>query len=455
VTTSEAATYTFTDAGRGRYLPLLLALAEPAGPRLDRGLAQQIAHGLLVEAFGRDPVSLPPVSFDPTRYPVGEWDDEGTVTSVGLALLPYGGVDPWLATLVALAAPEGVDAASLRGVFEHIVSVEGLPRDLRIAALAGRAGLGDPVLADLREVRAQTDLTTIERIHLALGLRSLGDDAGALEIERAVLREHGQRLGPWVRVAAGDREATLTATSLTALLAAGLGDPLAPDLIAFVAANPTRESTHALELAGAVRLALERTPAAAAAFAWTVDGHRTVVRLDPGESSTLSLTAAQRASLRVERLSGEVGVAVAWRELTDTDALRTDPALSLTRTVPTSPIPTDRLVTVELSAAFGSGAPESDCYEVVEQVPSGLAPVWTSPPARGYVVITPSDIAGQRVTFCVPTDTTARGERTAHLAYVARVVNEGAFGWEPAVMQLPGVPEATAVTGGTTTRIGD
>jgi hypothetical protein len=261
-------------------------------------------------------------------------------------------------------------------------------------------------------------------------------------------------LGPWVRVPDGDREATLEATSLLAMLAAGLGDPLALDMIEFVSANPTQESTHALELAGAVRIALERTPAATASFAWTVDGRRTVVRLDPGESTTLSLTAAQRATLRVERLSGEVGVAVAWRDLAEVDGLATDPALRLTRSFPDSPIPTDRLVTVELSAVFGSGALPSDCYEVVEQVPSGLAPVWTSPPARGYVLVTPAEIAGQRVTFCVSTDTTARGEPTAHLAYVARVVNEGAFAWEPAVMQLPGVSEAIAVTGGTTTRIG-
>jgi hypothetical protein len=242
---------------------------------------------------------------------------------------------------------------------------------------------------------------------------------------------------------------------LAALLAAGLGDPLAPRLIDYVAANPSRESTHALELAGATRWALERTPATAAAFAWTVDGRRTVVRLDAGESATLTLTAPQRATLALERVSGEVGVAVAWRELTDVTALHSDPALRLTRTLPASPVPTDRLVTVELTAVFGTGALDSDCYEVVEQVPSGLAPVMTSPPARGYVLITPTDIVGQRVTFCVPTDSTERGEPTAHLAYVARVVNEGAFSWEPAVMQLPGVPEAIAVTGGTTTRIGD
>jgi len=42
----------------------------------------------------------------------------------------------------------------------------------------------------------------------------------------------------------------------------------------------------------------------------------------------------------------------------------------------------------------------------------------------------------------------------ARLRYEARVVNEGDFTWEPAVMQYPGAPELQASTPAWTARIG-
>jgi hypothetical protein len=52
-------TYTFSDAGRGRYLPLLRELLQPAGPRLDRTLARWLARSVLINEFGYDPSDLP------------------------------------------------------------------------------------------------------------------------------------------------------------------------------------------------------------------------------------------------------------------------------------------------------------------------------------------------------------------------------------------------------------
>ena len=44
--------------------------------------------------------------------------------------------------------------------------------------------------------------------------------------------------------------------------------------------------------------------------------------------------------------------------------------------------------------------------------------------------------------------------RTARLRYLARVVNEGTFAWEPAVMQLAVAPEMLAITPAGTASIG-
>jgi hypothetical protein len=447
------ATYTFTDAGRGRFLPVLLGLAEPGGARLDRSLGQSIARQLLIADFGRDPASLPPFDFDAGRYTVGVMYDQAENATAGAALLPYGGVDPWLAARVALLAPDTLDASRLREALTAIRDDPSTQRDLAIATLAALAALGEPVIDDLRDAGDAADLTPMERIYLALGFEALGDDARALEIERALLERDGERLGAWVRLRVGNPDATVEATALLSVVAAGLGDPVATGLAEYVVSNPGKETTQALELAAFAARGLERTPAGAASFAYTVGGKRSVVLLEPGKAFTLSLTADLRTGLAAEAISGQVAVAVQSRATVEPGTLQPHAALTLTRAIPAT-LPVDRVVVVDLTATFAQGAPENGCYDVVELVPSGLAPLAISwgGPAGGTNVIWPSSVIGQEVTFCAAND--ARAAHTSRMRYTARIVNAGTFTWEPAIMQLAGAPEALALTPAGTTTIG-
>ena len=88
-------TYVFSDAGRGRYVPLLEELAGSGGPRVDQALAAAMARDLLIAEFAVDPASLPPATFDPDPYQAG-----------GVALLPYASEDLRLTVLAALLAPD-------------------------------------------------------------------------------------------------------------------------------------------------------------------------------------------------------------------------------------------------------------------------------------------------------------------------------------------------------------
>ena len=449
----ETSTYTFTDAGRARYVPYLDAFVEPSGLRLDRAIAASMAHGLLVGTFGRDPGSLPPDTFDASKYPVGVSEDEGGARTVGASLLPHGGLDPWLAARVAILAPDALDAGDLRQALEAVRDDEATLRDLRIATLAGLSALGEPVTDELDAARAQGDLGVTEQLYLGLGYAAAGDDASAIAIERDLLSRHGQQLGPWVRVQVGAPNQTTEATALLAVLAARVGDPLAPSMMDYVRTQPSHETSLALELVTAAQGALGRTPAEASAFAYTLDGERTEVRLDEGESETLVLSAAQRAGLRLEPVAGRTGLAVAWRAPADPSALPHDTSLTLSRTLPTGALPVDHLAIIDLQVAFAPSAPDAPCYEVVEEVPSGLAPMTSWDIGAGGDVVGPASVVGQRVTFCVgnPARVDAAGKpiREATLRYAARVVNEGTFTWEPAVMQLEGAADVgTTVPGG-------
>jgi hypothetical protein len=277
---------------------------------------------------------------------------------------------------------------------------------------------------------------------LGLGAAALGDSATARTILHALVSAAAEQSGTRARLRVGTTAADITAgTALAAVLAAAVGDPLAPRFWAYVEANPAADRIEVLPAIAFVIHTLDRLPVKAATFAWTVEGTRHVVDLRAGESFRLQLTPTQLASLTIERVSGTVGVTTQWQEAVRPSAFTADPDLKITRSIqPASPIKASDLVVVDLDVTF-TGQAAAGCRQVTELVPSGLAPVgaeshWFNPddeePAPDDGIVLPYDQSGSRVFFCVePTST----RRTFTLRYVARVVSPGTYAWEPAVAQ--------------------
>jgi uncharacterized protein YfaS (alpha-2-macroglobulin family) len=440
-------TYAFSDAGRGRYLSLLQSLSWHSGARVDQALAATIARDLLVDAFGVDPEWLPKGTFEPGLYQRYE----------GVALLPYSSADLALTTRIALLAGDRFDRGSLVGSLRQVLDDPASTRERRTLALAGLAGLGQPVLADLRAAGADPSLTIRERLYLALGAAALGDDATALAIERELLGTYGQRRGPWIRLrVGGSLDDTIEATSLVSLVAAQLGEPFAPELEAYVDANPAVDDLYNLQQVAFVTRMLDRTPSTAASFAYTLSGKRTVVDLEPGQSSWLVLLGDQRKGLSFEPLTGSVSVATTWQVARDVSAIEPDPEIAITRTVlPAGDLPSTGFVEVRLTATLGSQV-VSGCYLVTDLVPSGLAPVerlqvpaGEDPAGESGRFETPWEMEAQRVSFCVdpakakePTAAT----RSVEMRYFARVVSPGEYAWEPAVIQSTAAAESINFT---------
>ncbi len=216
--TTGATSIALSDGGRGRALPVLLGLLDPATGRADQALAASLARRTLLDAFDLPRDDVPADTIDLRPFASG---------GEGVALLPYASPDLELTALAALANDPGLDAGELRGLFTQVLSIKTSSRERRIVALTGLAALGDPVLVDIRSAARATDLSIVERSWLAVAALAGGDETLARSLERDVLNDHGQRLGPWVRVKNGDAEQTVTTTALLAMAAAGLGDPVA------------------------------------------------------------------------------------------------------------------------------------------------------------------------------------------------------------------------------------
>ncbi len=98
-------TYTFSDASRGRYVPVIQGLVWSGGPRVDQALAAAMARDMLIDKFAVDPDTLPSSAFDPGRY-----------QSSGIALLPYSSTDLGLTARVALLAGDRFNRDELAGL---------------------------------------------------------------------------------------------------------------------------------------------------------------------------------------------------------------------------------------------------------------------------------------------------------------------------------------------------
>jgi hypothetical protein len=428
-------TYTVVDAGRGTMLSLLQELTMTSSARFDRLAAADVARELLIEEFGYAETDLRPSGFDPTRYEQG-----------GIAIVPYASSDPETSALAALIVPDRLAPDSLRSYLGFLAEGDQSTREGRIMALAGLAGLGDDVLSELRALAAE-QLTIRESLWLALGLVALGDENGARAIERALLDEHGERFGPWVRLAVGGSlENTLDAARLLLILSARLGEPFARDVARYLADHRPKERAIALELLAYAQAGLDRLPRTAGRFAWTVSGERQEVELEPGGAFTLVLTAPQRETLRLEPLAGELAVVSSWvgGELD----VPSGSSASIKRVVtPADDAPDDRLVHVLITVTFGPLATEG-CWQITDVAPSGLAPIqraggWSDDEDEESSpnIVRPYEIDGQRVAWCV---SPSSPERT--FGYAARVVSPGTYTWEPALIQSVNAPEVGAAT---------
>ncbi len=433
---------TLADGGRGRVVPVLDGLAAADPFRADTAIAAAIARDVLASAF-----ALPD---DPA---LGEIDLLRFQDGSGVSVIPYASAGLELSAMAAFSGDEHLNRSQLAGYLGAYESERDgqLPPTSRLYLLLGQASIGQASIGDVMLAATDESLTPSQVVTVGLAALAVGDDALARTLYTRLLGRWGERQGPWVRVNAGNAETTAVTTARAAILAAALGDPLAVSLDAEVAVRPPRTTTVALEQAIAARYWAARQPAVNATVAVTVDGERREVTLAGGLPVRLELTPAQRATFRLDPVSGAVLWSARWDGPLAADDLRAPAGLSVTRTVtPAGTIPavSTVIVTLDVTVPNIKGA---DCWRLVELVPSGLAPVdsagrWEEAEDEGQGpgpgVVQPSQVTGQRVEFCTAYDPQ---RPVHHLRYLARVVTPGDYRWEEASIQAVIIPDAGLV----------
>ncbi len=415
----------FSDHERARYFPLLQQLTWGYGDRVDQMLARDMSAALLNSFFGE--VEARGQQFDASLY---------QAPNGAIALFPYADSDLTLSARVAALAPDRFGRNGLDSYFLSVLENQNETRERQVIALYGLAALGEPVLVPLQTLLKEPDLTWRERLYAGLAALELGDDTTARAVYQGLIDQFGESRSPYYRLRVGtDQDDILEATSLAAILGAGLNDKLAPQLFDYTTNNYTKDILVELEQISYLSNALPRLSSAPVRFAYTVDGQRKEVELQRGESLTIQLSPEQLGGLKLERIGGDVGIATSFTRPLDESSVKRDPDVTVVRSYGSAnggstTFQEGQIVQVFLNVEFGPQALDG-CYQLSDLLPSGLRPVtrpysWGLGPNVSY----PYRIEGQRVSFCV-----SKGSLLHGASYYARVVSAGQYTAEPAVVQ--------------------
>jgi uncharacterized protein YfaS (alpha-2-macroglobulin family) len=463
--TDGQTTVIFSDAGRGRLLPALQRLRWTYGDRLDQTLARVLSAQMLNQYFGQSvPADTLPADLylATTPPPPGPPPAGGSITrNRGVTQLPFASPDLTSTAQAAALAPDVFSPSVLRVYLAAVLNDAKETSERQAIALYGLASLGDPVLLQLQTQSSAGDLGWRGKLYLALAFKAAGDDAAARKLMDEIAKQYGEDQAPNKRLRAGtDQGDIVEATSLMAVLAAGLDDSAADAYFRYLQQNAPKDTPNYIEQLQYLKTALQRSGASGVTFTYSLDGRKTDVKLDGGRTVSLSLSPSQLSGLRIDAVNGTLSATTLY--LTPRQQPAPTPDLSVRRSYTLvgrpspagAPIPQDALVEVALDVSFGPQA-SGDCYQVTDLLPSGLKPVTRQaflsstgpgaplppgPPGSRPVVIRPNLIDGQRVTFCVSRTGASR------FTYYARVTGPGTFAWEPALISARATPSVAALS---------
>jgi len=417
----------FSDYQRSQYLQTLLQLKCADGSRIDQVIARVKAEKMLAKYF-------PEIPFDDILSEEPDLLKYQTAEG-GIALLPYSSAEVKLTAKLAALCGDMFDKAALADYMYKIVEDPKETQERSIIALYGLAALNEPVLTELKLLSRQANLSTPEKLYLALAFLEAGDEPSAAELIKSVTKGDGEDLGYQMRINTGqDQDDILEATALAAVAASNLNLEEQNKLYAYVLENSGKDILLYIEQLMFLNNALPRLPKATVSFSYYLEGRQERVTLKPGESYRLMLTPDKLASLKFENIEGNVGVTAVYSGAFDPTSEPPSNEVKLTKSYSVlgetrKTFTSHDVIRITLSYDFGLTAPDGP-YTITDVLPAGLK-IIERPYYHGVEqnAAYPLLVDGQRISFGIY-------EKTGRpITYYARVVNPGDFKVEAAIVQ--------------------
>ncbi|PJC37443.1 hypothetical protein CO046_00745 [Candidatus Peregrinibacteria bacterium CG_4_9_14_0_2_um_filter_53_11] len=429
---TDRATVTFSLQPYATYYRELRQLEWSSSARLDSTVASIRAHELLKEYFGIDYERPRPERL--TLY---------QPRNGGLQLFPYSTADLRTSMLTASLIGEEVDRAALERYFDTQIGTETASLDEVTQALAGKAGLGLPVLNELHLFESQYSgqLNASQELNLAFGLAQLGDYTGARTLLLAALEKGSENDGAALLITSSEEdEENRIMMALAATIASLIDAPEEESLALATRRYEPKTTLSSAERIIALGTELERLPVQREAqLRYRLNGSEESVTLKNGETQRIALDKTNLEQFEVVRVEGPVEAAVSFEQPLEQVAGEQSGQLTVTRDYQVNGVrqttfkPGDR---VEVVLRIGGTIGKNDRFDLVDTLPSGLRPLsqvnydyldagkggggWGNVPYR---------VDEQRIYF------TAWGTNQQEFRYLTRVVSKGSFKAEPVLLQ--------------------
>lgn len=438
-TATDRVTVTLTTQSRARFIDDLqrLSYSQTYGLRLDSLLATTLASQELADQTRMTPPAFPDLS--------------SYQTTGGLQLFPYSSADLTLSAMVAqleTLAANTIDRGALQDYFRGIVSSESTDLSQRARAVAGLAGLDQPVLPALHYLKDNDDLSLIDRAYIAFGLAQLGAKEEARAYFADVFSTYLSTTAPYIRITGlqSDDE-NRTVTALVAALAAKLDLPEADGLGEAALTQYPSETLSVLEqylyLENVVTEATEDT----GSISLTTPTGDVTHKFEDGPLVLSLPTQSNEPLFTITEVDGQIAYTLSYNQTSTTPLVTTDQKLGITRRYlvnnrETTTFAEGDLVKIELTPSIARGA-ISGGYTLVDFLPSGLRVTDSRP-------LTADERSSSSTNFYPPI--TSIGQQTYFTLYgsdkfyyYARVVSPGSYLADSPLLTADTATDARAV----------
>ena len=401
---------TLLDGGRGLYYRDLIELYHTPGDRIDQRLSQWVAKEMLARYFNQ---VLP----EPKAFVLSNYQTDG------LRLLPYAEADLELTVLTLLMDidAERFETRSLSEYLYNIYTNKESNLSEIVQALSGLAAMDEPVLNSLKLLKNEPQLSSDDKLYIALGLASLGDMTTAQSI--------------YDELATDLNQSKSTTRALGAVLAAALSESVAAEQWRMAKQGELEDEFLNLYQIGYLKHALKKANSSAVSLEWVQNGTPKSIELKNGSVQSLDILPGDSIGLYLK--SGQLAAIVRSTTTVDPEDFEQSESLSIERRYfvggqEVSTFEEGQLVRVELTVTQ-SAADVRSPTRITDILPSGLAPIVDSYSATaGWEedLSFPYQVDGQEVNFIWDQKFNIK-----RFSYMARIVAPGEYYADPAKIE--------------------
>lgn len=428
-TESSYATVKITDAGLGRYFPIVQSGAYTINDRLDQLLGGEISNQLLNQYYQQVTESA---AIDWQKY----------LANDGYAIYPYADADSDMSVQMAIADLPNIDKLSLEKYFTSTLNSSKESRDAKIKALLGLAALKKYNLVIAQTLAQKEDLSLDEKLDLGLTLALSGD----LEKSRAIFNDISKtkyEVNGGMLLKAGDNlEKNVEVTTRAAYLGSLLSEDFGYQMLDAVQTQYSQNYKFKPMQLLTVKNYLKMVGSKQLVFNYELDGQIYEITLDQNKPVfSLRVESEKLAQLKLTQKSGNMNIIVESTIAGEANQNVLTPAqakVSITRTYldaktlnPKNSFAIGETVKVSLKVNISNELPDRACYMATDYLPAGLKPSTALATARyeGVGDRYPTSVEDQKVTFCL-------GKGESNFNYYARVVSAGEYKAESASLEV-------------------